>query len=110
MRIAPRFNAGNVVAEQFSPEGTAESDPDDHFSALPSGLVRGPPAARVSTRAYFRVSLRDQDFLNFRKAFPLTRMFRSAAKPQPKERGVYAASPFLELARPIVREPSHFAR
>jgi len=24
VRIAPRFNAGNVVAEQFSPEGTLE--------------------------------------------------------------------------------------
>ena len=54
MRIAPRFNAGNVVAEHFSPEGTAESDSYYHFSAVPSGLVRGPPAPRVETRGYFR--------------------------------------------------------
>ena len=82
MRIAPRFNAGNVVAEQFSPEGTAESDPDDHFSAVPSGLVRGPPAPRVETRGYFRVSLRDQDFLNFRKAFPSGGMALHRLKPE----------------------------
>ena|GEM_PF-309343 len=74
MKIARRFNAGNRIARDVSPEGTVELHGKGERFNRPfrdSRVHRPNPALKLKRRAIFTVSLRDKRLLNYRKGIRL---------------------------------------